>query len=345
MLKWYRPESDQYLHLDLLRFLASAAVVVFHYRALMDWSQPPRVQAALDTLRFAVDLFFVISGIVMADLYGGRIGSGGAYGTFLRRRIARLLPLHYATLGFCILLGVLAGAMGFKLSEPEAFDAACILPNLLMLQAFNTCDHLSFNGPSWSISAEMGLYLALPLLLALSRRRTLTLALAVGSALSLFVLYGRAWTDWTYHFGVVRALPSFLLGLTLARSDGLLAKLPAPRFLLIPVFAGFVAASLLPVHELARLVLVYLIVALALAADRRGDVHGLVRGLAPLGRLTYSLYMLHMPVALVLISGAAKHVLGLTGAAMNGWVIATGVLVLPVVAVLSSPCSKPRCGG
>ena len=338
MFRWYRPESDRYLHLDVLRFLASAAIVVFHYRALMDWTPSPAVKISLDALRFAVDLFFVISGIVMADLYRGRLDSSGAYGAFLRRRVARLLPLHYATLAFCVALGAIAGVLNVRLSSPEVFSPACIVPNLLMLQAFDTCSHLSFNGPSWSISAEMALYVALPPLLALTARRGLALILVVALIGILFAIRGPLktdWTMWTYDLGVIRAVPSFMLGLLLAGSDHLLARLPRPRLLLVLALVGFAAASLTHMHDAVLLGASYLIATFGLAADRRGAAGRLVRGAAPLGRLTYSLYMLHMPVALIFISGGGKHLLGLTGSAMNLWVVATALTALPVAAIAS----------
>src|SRR4051794_14289188 len=71
---WYRPESERYLHLDLLRFAASLSIVLFHYRLLMagpaGWSVG---FLDLAPLRLAVDLFFIISGIVMSELYRGRL--------------------------------------------------------------------------------------------------------------------------------------------------------------------------------------------------------------------------------------------------------------------------------
>lgn len=339
---WYRPESDHYLHLDLLRFIASAAVVLFHYRLMMDWRPAPALTTALDSLRFAVDLFFVISGVVMADLYGGRLSGGkatndGGYGAFLRRRFARLAPLHYATLAFYILLAAVAGALAVPLGNPEAFEASCIPANLLFLQSFNLCDHLSFNGPSWSISAEVALYVLLPGLLAVAARRFLALTLIAAALAALFALrlLHSDWTAWTFDFGVLRAAPSFLLGLVLARSDDLLARLPRPRLLLGLALLAFVAAGFSPVDDAVRLGLVYLIVILALASDRRGLAGGVVRGAAPLGRLTYSLYMLHMPVAIIAVSAVGEHLLGLNGAALNGWIVAVALTVLPVAAVLS----------
>lgn len=335
---WYRAESDHYLHLDVLRFLASAAVVVYHYRTLADWVPGPVALRAVDSLRLAVDMFFVISGVVMADLYGGRLGVRGSYLGFLRRRIARLAPLHYATLGFCVAMAAIASTLGVSLSSPEVFDPACIPANLALLNAFGACDHLSFNGPSWSISAEMGLYVLLPLLLMLSSRRLATLGLVVFAVAGLFALRratGEDWTGWTFRFGFFRAAPSFLLGMVLARSDDWLARIPRPGLLFGLSLVVFVGVCLAPVDDALRLLVIYAIVTLGLAADRRGVAGPVVRKASPLGRLTYSIYMLHMPVALVCISALGKHILHLNGTALNLWCVVVGLTFLPVASVIS----------
>lgn len=337
LFNWYRAESDHYLHLDVLRFLASAAVVVYHYRTLADWTPGPVALRAVDSLRLAVDMFFVISGVVMADLYGGRLGDRGSYWGFLRRRVARLAPLHYATLGFCVAMAAIANKLGVSLSSPEVFDPACIPANLALLNAFGACDHLSFNGPSWSISAEMGLYVLLPLLLMLSSRRLATFGLVIVALAGLFALraIGEDWTGWTFRFGFLRAAPSFLLGMVLARSDDWLARIPRPDLLFGLSLVVFVGVCVAPVDDAVRLLVIYAIVALGLAADRRGVAGVLARGASPLGRLTYSIYMLHMPVALVCISALGKHILHLSGAALNLWCVVVALTFLPIASIIS----------
>jgi peptidoglycan/LPS O-acetylase OafA/YrhL len=126
-----------------------------------------------------------------------------------------------------------------------------------------------------------------------------------------------------------------VLGLILARSDDLLARLPRPRLLLALAVAGFAAACFLPAHEAVRLFCVYLIALFGLASDRRGLASGPVRAVAPLGRLTYSFYMLHMPISLVLISALGKHILRLEDASLNVWVVGVAVLALPLAAIAS----------
>src|SRR5262245_4033386 len=94
----------RYPSLEGLRFLASLAIVVYHF--------VPYTERGLAAPEFwsgqfsvAVDLFFVISGIVIANGYLGRTSTWREYGEFMRRRFARLYPLHVATLGFYVLVG------------------------------------------------------------------------------------------------------------------------------------------------------------------------------------------------------------------------------------------------
>ncbi len=91
--------SDELLHIDLLRFIASYAIVLFHFR--------PFAQGSLALLMFhfrhfslVVDLFLVLSGFIISYVYEGRLQTLAQYKRFLVRRIARLGPLHWATMHF-----------------------------------------------------------------------------------------------------------------------------------------------------------------------------------------------------------------------------------------------------
>lgn len=187
-LRLWAPESDRYLNLDALRFVAAAAVVIYHYGALLAWRPNFRpLDLAFGGLPVAVDLFFVISGMIMFEVYGRRLTSWSAYGTFLRRRFARLAPLHYATLLFFIVAVALGAALGVSTGDARIFDARCIAPNILFLQAFDTCQSLTFNKPSWSISAEMAMYVALPAFFWITMRRPLA-----WGAVAAFLIVGKS---------------------------------------------------------------------------------------------------------------------------------------------------------
>ena len=78
--------NDRFLALDGLRGLCAVLVCLFHFRA-----NNPLTEAAFirGSWQF-VDLFFVISGFVMAASYGHRLEDGLSSGRFALLRLARL---------------------------------------------------------------------------------------------------------------------------------------------------------------------------------------------------------------------------------------------------------------
>jgi len=183
-----------------------------------------------------VDLFFVLSGFVLALNYGARFQSGwsaGRWRDFLLRRIARLYPLYAA-----LLLGSLAYmAMGWgqsfaipllpypHLAHPLAVKAA----NVIMVQSWGVGP--SLDGTAWSLSAEWAAYVLFPLLAGLAlfgRGRTALLlaALAAAGIVATAMLTG---ADHEVHSGaldaydgrtvepVLRCLSGFVLGLLMFR--------------------------------------------------------------------------------------------------------------------------------
>ncbi|HZB90802.1 MAG TPA: hypothetical protein VE397_05130, partial [Stellaceae bacterium] len=74
------------------------------------------------------------------------------------------MPLHWATLSFVILFATASVALRIHINNPEVFELRCLPANALLLHATGLCPHPSFNVLSWSISAEMCMYLLTPLL-------------------------------------------------------------------------------------------------------------------------------------------------------------------------------------
>src|SRR5579883_114785 len=152
------PESEKMLAIDITRFLAAAGVVTLHFWQALSSHEGLSGQARLDFLTLFVDVFFIISGFVIATVYSESVGSPSLYLRFMQKRVARLLPLHYATLGFFVGVALLLSASGQQSRFPSAYDWGCVMPHALFLHAFGMCHSAAFNFPSWSISAEMALY-------------------------------------------------------------------------------------------------------------------------------------------------------------------------------------------
>lgn len=305
-----RPQVPLLRSLEGLRLIASLGIVSIHIF--------PHVGLPVFLgLNLFVDMFFTISGIVIGNLYIGQITGVGDYGLFLRRRLARIYPLHLATLVFYILLG-LAIAHRHLTVDMSRYAPSQIVPNLLLIHAW-WHGQLAFNFVSWSISAEFFLYLIFPLIAwAVARRFGAGLAIVVAlfAAAILWCHWWRGEPLYYLHwdFAWVRALPCFAFGVWLAAFGRRLAaietaRVAAPAFILVGIVALIEVAIDAPHYLL--LATLQLVVATAYLADIQGRVTPM--SWAPLSRrgyLTYSLYMLHVPVATVFLSFVFPRLLG-----------------------------------
>ena len=142
---------------DVLRGFAALSVVVYHVIEHLKWTSFP-ADGLLVWFRvgwMGVDLFFVVSGFVIAlSAFGliDRLGSRGFHLSFMRRRISRILPLHYLT---CLVF--LAFVISAFILQKGFFGN--LLSHLGFFHNLNWRWSGSINGPNWSIGVEMQFYL------------------------------------------------------------------------------------------------------------------------------------------------------------------------------------------
>ncbi|MDE2115498.1 MAG: acyltransferase [Hyphomicrobiales bacterium] len=290
--------------LDGYRFLAALCVVMYHYNNRFSLGLD-RWLPMIDDFNLMVDFFFLLSGFVIARAYGQRLANLGDYARFLWARVARLYPLYFVTTGLAALAGWLYSSRGLSPEHPEmAWNG---LPAaMLLLQATGMLDHLTFNLASWSISAEFMMYGLSPLFLRfLSRVGGLwALITAVAFAL-LFQLmrdaaHQRAWTEATFDYGALRALPTFLTGMVIAQSLPRLRALPIPPWAL--VHGGFLLILLgMNLHwPPAWLIVLLALMLTACALAELGGADNFMRGamMGHLGDASYGLYLVHQLVAI-----------------------------------------------
>ena len=196
-MKRERPVKRLYA-LDGLRGLAALSVVVWHWQHFYalsgDWqdgwqraSQPLfwALKPLYDAGWAAVDLFFALSGFVFFWLYGAVIASRtmGA-GKFMLLRFSRLYPLYFATLAAAALLQALFHSRTGQYFIFESGDWQRFAAGLLMAQQWlPPTEDQFFNGPSWSVSIEVLLYVLFFAFcrLGLMRIRWLVLAVLAGA--------------------------------------------------------------------------------------------------------------------------------------------------------------------
>lgn len=288
----------------------AAALIVCVHHLVMHIGVPPSFDRA-PMVAFAlrgylmVDLFFVLSGFVMALAYEGWFASGidaESYARFLWRRFARLWPLH------AFLVALLLGAQALNGHVWVWWRMAAA--NFAMIQGWGLSKTL--NIPSWSLSTEWCAYALFPLLswCALRGRparavATVALAmatLAVAAYLGAFRPSGRRGLLDLYDnyslLPLARCIAGFTLGLVARRA---MHSAALARQLAHPAWA--VAAAVLLVAGLALGMpdwIAYPLLVLLVAALWAGSA-GLSRALAApgphrLGAWSYALYLVHVPL-------------------------------------------------
>lgn len=287
---------QQFVVLDFLRFLTALCVLLFHYELFV------RKGVALDDRIFGrfdagVDFFFILSGFVIAHSTDGRLGGLRDYWEFLVRRLARIYPLHLATLAAAAGLALLATWAGLQIHDPGRYHPKYLLDNLLLIQAWGFDDRLSFNTVAWSISAEWFLYLTFPLTLWLVKRLgPIEALLAVVAVIVLMNITGIDFANRSYDAAMVRALPSFAIGIALWFAWRQI-NWQAPWWLVVASYAAAVLAMVfrLPT-ELLLAPFATCVLVTALAERKRPRFSSTMQ---TLGDASFGLYMLHLLVGFV----------------------------------------------
>jgi peptidoglycan/LPS O-acetylase OafA/YrhL len=328
----HKPKAH-YVPLDSVRGLAALCVVVHHFVGSETLKTVLPSRAWIDVAFFHnswlfVDLFFVLSGIVISMSYMQSELSGFDFRDFVARRIARIYPLHLATLlaflSFRLMkLGLVAvGVLHFAPPEMPVNNYVSFIVNLLLLQASGIIGYISWNGPSWSISAEFYTYLvfAAVMLAAQAARNlrmvyALSILLVVGSlGIILFVL-GMESLDFHYEFGIVRCILSFFLGVLTVRAVAIVRPGASPLLQSAVQIGAAVTAIVIvsvvgwvpSISFVAPVVFAILLGSLMLFPNCPLPVLLTAKPLVWLGKRSYSIYMVHALV-LVLLEYFARGV-------------------------------------
>ena len=146
-----------------LRFFAALAVIMVHAVNLAIRRDAGYEQWAAS----AVSFFFVLSGFILTYVYSERL-TWAKVPEYLVARWARIWPLHVVCLCCAAAVYMYRGYLPWNLETGWRFAT-----NLLLVQSWIpiTGWPFSFNGPAWSISTELGFYLAFPVLLLAGRRQ------------------------------------------------------------------------------------------------------------------------------------------------------------------------------
>jgi peptidoglycan/LPS O-acetylase OafA/YrhL len=291
-----------------LRGIAALWVVIYHYNI---WAPNAHLDAHSPIVGkgyLAVDLFFMISGIVMTHVYHHDFlrDVRGNYFRFLGARVARLYPLH-----LLILLLFLATALSSRTADyvatgdfnpiplTGARSISAFFANLLMLQGVNAGD-LSWNYPAWTISIEFIAYLLFPLLLpaiweASPKLKAVLTAVLLGLLSYLMLLTNDYFNQWDGPTTLLRCLPEFVLGMLLYSlfCSGRFHRLIATDAAAIGTLGAALILLQTGLSDFLTVVVFALLLLAAVGNDGRMTRLLNIGPLVWLGEISYSLYLAH----------------------------------------------------
>jgi peptidoglycan/LPS O-acetylase OafA/YrhL len=339
-------------YIDVLR--AVAALWVFAVHIYSYWLGSPLQDArgltpkaliirAISLGSWGVDLFIVISGFCLAyPLFKNTDRDAAPRGlktaAFYRRRAWRILPAYYAALFLCFGLELIPVLQRRLVAAPvNGWD---LFTHVFLIQSWFTSTIGAINGPFWSIALEVQLYLAFPLLLVLVRKWGLVRSIGITMLVSL-VWFGMAhfWGDVSLSHTIgpdlSKELPARWLEFALGVGAARLVTAPRRSDLRLGVVAVVVGIPLALASEslnsdLGR-AFGYGLLSVGLVLICSFLPHHLIvgnlvgRSLQKLGVISFSFYLLHQPILLLLGPLVARLHLGQLGTLLFGMTVGVAV--------------------
>lgn len=293
-------------YLDGLRGVAALVVVIYHCISMEStfFALPKQVQSFFSIFfngKDAVNLFFVLSGLVLAYMYTDATNEEVLqdYPNYLKKRAIRILPMYWINYFFLMVIGAIPAMMKGVYFRDLWYNHQSIFKEILLVRG----DH-TFYLPGWSLEIEIVVSAMIPFLLLLARHNTkLFKIVAVLALVFSYTLNGYLFT--------------FMLGIyiayhlsTIQSWDWTKTNWYAYRFALLPVLLFFFSArhidSLISLKEVSLPLAEYFgitwdffsaIVAaiLIIWIIKSSFLQSLLN--APffqwLGKISYSLYLIH----------------------------------------------------
>jgi peptidoglycan/LPS O-acetylase OafA/YrhL len=356
-----------------LRIFAAVWVVLFHFREPLGQVAPWFLDTFAPVLNCGaqgVDLFFILSGFVLAWTYLDRMGetwSTRATLRFLWLRLARVWPVYIVTMHLAAAFVIFTLHVGHVPPESTAeLNAISYVRQLTLVQLWFEpfFDGTSWDGPAWSISAEWLAYLLFGVLaMVIFRVARVTRArnlmwlafIATLPPIMLLLATGFFYTPWSWLPRIVFQFTAGALACAAVRKLRLSDRGRRNAGLLSLLIAAVIIGGIFwlyfnPVAKISDssgLVDVLFVPLVATLAVGAGSLPALmsIRPLVYLGHISFSLYMVHELVH-VAWRWTAKQFDIILEPTWTGKAIVVGLLVLALIGaaalyhLVEEPCRK-----
>lgn len=323
--------NERATELDGLRGISIILVMAFHALKLASFFTRHEVLIFITNLSsigwLGVDIFFSLSGFLITSILLKTKDSKKYFRNFYGRRILRIFPLYYAFVG--IMLATLP-----ILAPQEISNIPSIVPFLLSytqnwMYMFNVAEMPLYLAVTWSLAIEEQFYLIWPTIVYYTRRETL-IKIGVGLILLSFayrvagVLFWKNTGQVTnfFYFDTLSRFSEIVFGALLAVFYFDRAYQERIRRFSFPAFMISISAFvILCTHQFPALIPYYgnipltlwayiliplfstSLIATLLTRPEKSLLRGFFcnRVFVFFGKYSYSMYLIHMPIALLLL--------------------------------------------
>ena len=316
-----REHTDRFRALDGLRGMGALLVVLYHFQ------YPNHVTHVVFVKNgyLAVDLFFILSGFVLYARYSGVIKDALSLQRFLCLRFFRVYPLHFVMLLIFVALELVKAIAlhsgwvmaGQQMPFTGGKSYGALIASVFLFQGLPIWSQPTWNFPSWSISCEFVAYLVFSLVVVTGIVRCKAF-FAAGTTLATVSYCALAFArntldavDW----GLARCLAGFFFGMLIfhfaagARGKQLLAQPTAVigACEIAVVMAVVLTMSLVSGGAILTIVPLFIIAVVVLQLDL-GPIARILMSvpIQLLGRISYSIYMVHAFILLALSIGLKR---------------------------------------
>jgi peptidoglycan/LPS O-acetylase OafA/YrhL len=318
--------------LDALRGIAAVGVVVFHMKQLF-------VPVTTPGGYLAVDLFFVMSGVVLSHAYEARFAAGMGTCDFMRARLIRLYPLYL--LG--TVLGILVTVASMLRHNIGNWDPSSLtqVASLALLFVPNVSTRpvnelFPLNIPCWSLLLEILINLLFVVSWPLLTSRCLVVVAVLTGGVVAFATVLQGNIDQGsmasgFSVGLARATLGFSLGILIARKVRSSHRRESNLAVLAIVAVVGIAIAARPeglLRAIWDVTCVMVVFPLAVYFGVLIDPGPRLRGAATfLGATSYAIYVLHSPLSSI-ANSTSRHFAGSGG---GGGAPFTGIAFLIVL--------------
>jgi peptidoglycan/LPS O-acetylase OafA/YrhL len=307
-------EKFRFEVLDIFRGLFASFVFLFH---LGPFAETPLLENSfVENSDMFVDFFFVLSGFVIAYRYQS-MADLDQLKTFFIKRVYRIYPLHFVMLMAFVCMEVAKNFLSPYIKVNNLVNPANSLytffTSLFLINSTPVpgVADVSWNIPSWSISAEIFAYLVFGTLVVwihysnqLSRKNWIYMLVIVIALVGIYLLSGTLRINYSFDYGFLRGILGFFVGVLCCNlfqtSNESVRKWPAYFFsiaesvililIVLAICNGELLKSWGAVFEVLFFVCIYVF------SFQKGVISSALRKvgiLHKLGTYSYSIYMTH----------------------------------------------------